>query len=231
MFKRVEASAKNTEEAIAAALAKLGCARADAVIEELVKPKAGFFGIGSVEARVAVTYTLKPAECGREFLSGVLSRMGIQAEIEARTGEEGAVELAVRGENMGVVIGRRGDTLDALQYITSIVVNRGREDHVKVTVDTENYRKKREESLENLAKKVAARVLKYKRSVTLEPMSAYERRIIHSTLQGVRGISTFSTGSDPNRRVVVALAGGAKPPRGGPRTGGPRQAFPEETQV
>ena len=219
MFKRVEAVGKTTEDAIRAALAALGCSREDAVIEELVKPRSGFFGIGSVEAKVAATYTYKPVEVATEFLTGLLERMGVEATIEEVPCEEG-IALDIRGENMGVVIGRRGDTLDALQYLTSIVVNRDQDEHLKVTIDTENYRAKREESLQSLANKVASRVMKYKKSVTLEPMTAYERRVIHSTLQNTRGITTFSTGSEPNRRVVVALVNGNRPAR---RYGAPKQ--------
>ncbi len=219
MAKRVEATGKTVEEAIQAALAELGCSREDVTVEELVKPRSGFFGIGAIEARVAVTYNPSPAEHAREFLTGLLEHMGVEAEVVEVPAEEG-IAFDIRGENMGVVIGRRGDTLDALQYITSIVVNRGADEHIKLTIDTENYRKKREESLANLANKVAARVLKYRKSVTLEPMTAYERRIIHSTLQNTRGVTTFSTGSEPNRRVVVSLVAGNRPPR---RTGAPRQ--------
>lgn len=219
MFKRVEAVGKTTEDAINAALAALGCSREDAEIEELVKPRAGFFGIGSIEAKVAATYTYKPVEVAKEFLSGLLERMGVSATLEEVPCEDG-ISLDIQGENIGVVIGRRGDTLDALQYLTSIVVNRDVEEHVKVTIDTENYRAKREESLQNLANKVASRVIKYKKSVTLEPMTAYERRVIHATLQNTRGITTFSTGSEPNRRVVVALVNGNRPAR---RYGAPKQ--------
>jgi len=223
MFKRVEAVGKTTEDAIRAALAALGCTREEAEIEELVKPRSGFFGIGSVEAKVAATYTYKPVEIAKEFLAGLLERMGVNATLAEVPCEDG-ISLDIQGENIGVVIGRRGDTLDALQYLTSIVVNRDVEEHVKVTIDTENYRAKREESLQNLANKVASRVIKYKKSVTLEPMTAYERRVIHATLQNTRGITTFSTGSEPNRRVVVALVNGNRPAR---RYGAPKQ--PQET--
>ncbi|MBE6930237.1 MAG: protein jag [Ruminococcaceae bacterium] len=221
MFKRVEASGKSTEDAINAAVRRLGVSRDRVTVEELVKPRSGFFGIGSVEARVAVTYTLTPAESAKEFLEGLLERMGLEALVDSEMTDDG-VSMNVRGEDMGVVIGRRGDTLDALQYITSIVVNRDQDEHVKVTLDTENYRAKREESLVNLAGKVAARVLKYKKNVTLEPMSAYERRVIHSAIQDIKGVTTFSTGTEPNRRVVIALAGGSRPERRPryPRRGG-----------
>jgi len=207
MVRTIEGTGKTTEDAIKAAVAALGVSRDEVTVEELQKPKSGFFGIGSVEAKVRVTYTLKPAERAVAFLTGILERMGVEANVDSSVAEDGSIALNISGENMGVVIGRRGDTLDALQYITSIAVNRDEDQHIKVTLDTENYRKKREESLENLANKVASRVLKYKKNVTLEPMSSYERRVIHATLQNVRGITTYSTGSEPNRRVVVAMQG------------------------
>jgi len=215
MIRVVEATGKTVDDAVAAGLQMLSDVNAnltasDVEVELLEKPKAGFFGIGSVLAKVRLTYTLKPDERAKSFLEGLLKHMGVDGTVESRMAEDDVLEMNISGENMGVVIGRRGDTLDALQYITSIAINRGEESHIKVALDTENYRKKRQESLENLAKKVAERVLKYKKSVALEPMSAYERRVIHSTLQGFSGISTYSTGSEPNRKVVVTLVGAQK---------------------
>ncbi len=223
MIKTVEATGKTTDDAVAAALRSLmeinpDVTAADVEVELLERARAGFLGIGSSNAKVRVTYEMKPLESAKIFLSGLLERIGVTGFVDGEMTEDGTVALNITGENMGVVIGRRGDTLDALQYITSIVVNRSERDHVRVTVDTENYRKKREESLEALARKVAARVLKYKKNVTLEPMNANERRVIHSTLQGMRGITTYSMGNEPNRRVVVALAGSRGPrPRTAPR--------------
>ncbi|MGI6336093.1 MAG: protein jag [Clostridiales bacterium] len=214
MFRRVETSGKSVEEALQIALSQLGCTREEAVVEELVKPRAGFLGLGAVEARIAVTYQLKPAEVAQEFLSGLLARMGIEANVSVVQNDE-AISLDIRGEDMGIVIGRRSETLDALQYITSIVVNRGQDGHIKVIVDTGDYRRKREESLVSLANKIAVRVLKYKKNVTLEPMSAYERRVIHSALQDTAGVTTFSIGSEPNRRVVIALSAGSRATRRG----------------
>ncbi len=205
MVKTIEVTGKNTEEAVKVALEQLGATRDEVTIEEIQKAKSGFFGLGSSEAIIRVTYNATPTDHAVSFLEGLLTRMGVTATVEALPAEEGTVKLNISGENMGVVIGRRGDTLDALQYITSIAVNRGEPNHIKVTIDTENYRMKREETLINLANKVAGRVLKYRKNVTLEPMSSYERRVIHSTLQDVQGVSTYSTGSDPNRRVVVAF--------------------------
>lgn len=224
MIKTVEATGKTTDDAVAAALRSLmeinpDITEADVEVELLERARAGFLGIGSCNAKVRVTYEMKPLENAKIFLSGLLERIGVSGFVDGEVTEEGTVALNITGENMGVVIGRRGDTLDALQYITSIVVNRTEKEHVRVTVDTENYRKKREESLETLARKVAGRVLKYKKNVTLEPMNANERRVIHSTLQGMRGITTYSMGNEPNRRVVVALAGARGPRSRGPQRG------------
>lgn len=224
MIKTVEATGKTTDDAVAAALRSLmeinpDITEADVEVELLERARAGFLGIGSCNAKVRVTYEMKPLENAKIFLSGLLERIGVSGFVDGEVTEEGTVALNITGENMGIVIGRRGDTLDALQYITSIVVNRTEKEHVRVTVDTENYRKKREESLEALARKVAGRVLKYKKNVTLEPMNANERRVIHSTLQGMRGITTYSMGNEPNRRVVVALAGARGPRSRGPQRG------------
>jgi spoIIIJ-associated protein len=221
MIKIVETTGKTTDEAVAAALRLLSelnpdITASDVEVELLERARSGFLGIGSVNAKVRVSYELPPVESAKAFLSGLLERMGVSCFVDGSMTDDG-ISLNITGENMGVVIGRRGDTLDALQYITSIVTNKGVKEHLRVTVDTENYRKKREESLETLAHKVAGRVLKYKKSVTLEPMNANERRVIHSALQGTRGISTYSMGSEPNRRVVVSLAGARTPRSRGPR--------------
>ena len=139
----------------------------------------------------------------RTFLSGLLAQMEITAQIHVYQPEKGRYKVILEGENMGAIIGRRGETLDAIQQLTSYSVNRtgGR---VRVQLDAENYRQKREQSLEHLARKVAGKVVKYHRSVTLEPMNAYERHVIHTALQDVPGVTTYSTGVDPNRRVIVA---------------------------
>ena len=139
----------------------------------------------------------------RTFLTGLLEQMGSAAEIKVYLPEKGRYKVILEGQNLGALIGRRGETLDAIQQLTSYAVNRtgGR---VRVQLDAENYREKREQSLQHLAHKVAAKVVKYRRSVTLEPMNAYERHVIHTALQEVAGVTTYSTGVDPNRRVIVA---------------------------
>lgn len=145
------------------------------------------------------------------FISGLLKEMGVEGEVkvlEQTVADQ--LRLEITGPDMGPVIGRRGDTLDAIQYLTSLVMSRVTDEHVRLSVDTENYRVKRAESLERLARKMAGKVVQYHKPMTLEPMNPYERRIIHSTLQDYRGVTTYSTGSEPGRRVVIAPEGGAR---------------------
>ena len=223
MTKYIEKQASSIDEAVELALQELGMERDSVSVEVLNKGKSGFFGIGAVPAHVRVSYEeATPASEAKEFVDGLLSRMGIQGEAFPMDGEDGQIILDIRGEDMGAVIGRRGDTLDAIQYLTSLTVNRGKEEHIRIAIDTEGYRAKREESLQRLARKMAGKVLKYHKHMTLEPMNPYERRIIHSTLQDYQGVTTYSTGTEPNRRVVVALERGTRAPRGGYRRG-PRE--------
>ena len=143
------------------------------------------------------------AQAIKKFLAGLLTQMGSSAAVKVYQPEKGRYKVFLEGENLGALIGRRGETLDAIQQLTSYAVNRtgGR---VRIQLDAEGYREKREQSLQHLAHKVAGKVVKYRRSVTLEPMNAYERHVIHTALQDVAGVTTYSTGVDPNRRVIVA---------------------------
>ena len=141
----------------------------------------------------------------RTFLTGLLAQMGSTAEVRVYEMEKNRYKVILEGDKLGALIGRRGETLDAIQQLTSYAVNRGNEkNRARIQVDAENYRKKREQSLERLAEKVAAKVVKYRRNVTLEPMNAYERHVIHTALQNTANVSTFSIGTEPNRRVVVS---------------------------
>ena len=139
-----------------------------------------------------------------EFLTGLLEHMDSPAQVQVTETEKGRYSVVLEGQKLGQLIGRRGETLDAIQQLTNYAVNSGREKRIRVHVDAENYRAKREQSLESLARKVAAKVTRYRRSVTLEPMNAYERHVIHAVLQDVPGVNTYSIGSEPNRRVVVS---------------------------
>ena len=140
----------------------------------------------------------------KKFLSGLLQQMEVTAEVKVYLPEKGRYKVILEGQGLGAIIGRRGETLDAIQQLTSYSVNRTGS-RIRVQLDAENYWAKREQSLERLANKVAAKVVKYRRSVTLEPMNAYERHVIHTALQEVPGVTTYSTGVDPNRRVIVAF--------------------------
>ena len=144
------------------------------------------------------------AQAIRRFLSGLLEQMESSAEIRIYLPEKGRYKVILEGKSLGGLIGRRGETLDAIQQLTSYAVNRSGGGRVRIQLDAEGYREKREQSLQHLARKVAAKVMKYRRSVTLEPMNAYERHVIHTALQDVPGVTTYSTGVDPNRRVIVA---------------------------
>ena len=140
----------------------------------------------------------------RAFVSGLMERMGVEAEIEISRRDNGGINVNLSGSGMGAIIGRRGETLDAIQHLTNYVVNRDSDKHMHISVDAENYRAKREESLTKLAEKMAEKAIKYKRSMALEPMNSYERHVIHTALQNYEGVTTSSTGVEPNRRVVVS---------------------------
>ena len=168
----------------------------------------------------------KIPETAREavkFINGLLEKLEINGKAAVLSiSEPDHIRIDISGPDMGPVIGRRGDTLDAIQYLTSLVLNKFSDEHLRLTIDTENYRAKRAESLERLARKMAVKVSKYHKAMTLEPMNPYERRIIHAALQDFRGVTTYSTGTEPGRRVVIAPDGPVRPPRRGfqPRNGG-----------
>lgn len=207
MNKSIEASGKTEEEAISKALAELGMERDEVSVEIIERAKSGFLGIGGAPAVVRVSYSYEESQVDkvREFLSGLFERMNVAAEPEITQSEDGStISVDLKGENMGALIGRRGETLDAIQHLTNYAVNRGESNRIRINIDAENYRAKRTEALQRLAQKVAAKVIKYRRNVTLEPMNAYERHVIHVALQDYEGVTTYSTGTEPNRRIVVA---------------------------
>ena len=216
MLKTSEFCGATIDAAVNAALAALNKERDDITVEVTQTPKSGFLGIGAVPAKIIVSYEY-PVETGAvEFVSKILEYFGVSAQIDASVDEENKIiKINLTGESIGIIIGRHGDTLDAIQYLTGIVTNGNEETRYRVILDTENYRAKREEALVNLAKRTAAKVLRSRRSFSLEPMSSYERRIIHSALQDYKGISTHSTGVEPNRRVVISPNGGYRSSYGG----------------
>ncbi len=206
MNRTVEATGKTLDDAINAALEQLGVDRDCVSVEVLENPKSGFLGFRSTPARVKVSYELTGADMIKEFLRGLLDNMGSDAEPVVTAVSENNYSVDLRGENLGLLIGHRGDTLDAIQHLTNYCINKGDGPRLRISVDAENYRQKREESLCRLAEKVAAKVVKYRRNITLEPMNAYERHVIHTALQDKKDITTFSTGKEPNRRIVVAFS-------------------------
>lgn len=211
MQNSIEVTGRTEEDAIASALRQLNLQRDEVSIEIIERSRSGFLRIGATPAVVKVIFEVpdKPVvgnaeENTKSFLDGLLSRMGIQAEIKIKTKEGGSVSVELSGDGMGAIIGRRGETLDAIQHLTNYAVNRGVEERTHISIDAENYRSKREESLVHLAEKMAAKTLKYRRSMALEPMNSYERHVIHTALQNFEGVTTGSTGVEPNRRVVIS---------------------------
>ena len=212
MKKEIIISAKSVEEAVAKAVVELGAPSADKITYTVIEEaKKGFLGIGASEAKINACY-----EEGREaealaFVQKLIDDMSIDAEVTMTDGENGEKRISVSGESAAVLIGHHGETLDSLQYLANLAANKRingeKEEYVKITVDVEGYRAKREETLRALARRMASKVLKYKKSVMLEPMNPYERRIIHSEIQNIEGVSTNSIGSENNRKIVIFLDG------------------------
>ena len=203
----IEVSAKTVSDAITEACQKLGVT-SDKVDYQVVKEgSAGFLGIGAKTAvNKAAVKKSSVEEVARAFLNDVFQAMNMEVVIDIKYNEEEkSMDIELSGNEMGVLIGKRGQTLDSLQYLVSLVVNKESEEYIHVKVDTENYRQRRKETLENLAKNIAYKVKRTKRSVSLEPMNPYERRIIHSALQNDKYVTTHSEGEEPFRRVVVTL--------------------------
>ncbi len=216
MEKVIETTGKTIEDAISSALSQLGVERDAVSVEVLEKPKPGFLGLGGTPAKIRVSFSESRLERTAGFLRELLSRMDIFARTEESEDADGNIAINLTGDNMGILIGRRGDTLEALQHVSGYIANKSEETNVRVTVDTEGYRAKREEALVSLAKKMAAKAVKYRRNMVLEPMNSYARHVIHSALQDSPDVTTKSTGVEPNRRVVITVPGGDKPTKSRP---------------
>ncbi len=202
----IEVSAKTVNDAITDALIQLGVTSDQLEYEVVREGTTGFLGIGSKPAVIKARKKFSPEDNAREFLEQIFRVMGIAVEIISKYDtENGVIDIEFKGEEMGVLIGKRGQTLDSLQYLTNLAVNKHSENYIKVKLDTEDYRKRRKETLENLAKNISYKVKRTKRSVSLEPMNPFERRVIHSALQNDRFVSTHSEGEEPYRHVVVTL--------------------------
>lgn len=222
MTKSIEVSGRTEDEAIEAALEQLGLTRDDVSVEIVERAKTGFLGLKNTPAVVKVNYEAKEDRTERveDFLTGLFQRMDIEADLKI-TEEDGTVNVAMSGKDPGSLIGRRGETLDAIQRLTNYAVNRGGASRVRVNLDAENYRQRRNETLESLAERTASKVAKYRRNMTLDPMNAYERHVIHTALQNYDNISTYSVGNEPNRRIVVAYGKSNKGDSGN-RSSGPQ---------
>lgn len=206
----VEFTGKNVDDAITTACTKfiVTSDKLDYVVLE--EGSSGFLGFNvkpaRIKARVMEEETASIEDIAKNFLKEVFEAMNLAVVIDASySEEENTLDIELSGEEMGVLIGKRGQTLDSVQYLVSLVVNKGTTDYIRVKVDTENYRRRRKETLENLAKNISYKVKRNKRSVSLEPMNPYERRIIHSALQNDKYVTTHSEGEEPFRRVVVTL--------------------------
>lgn len=203
----IEVSAKTVNEAIIEACRKLGVTSDKLDYQVIEEGSNGFLGIGSRPAVIRAGVKKDSIEdIVKAFLGDVFNAMKMTVVVNVKYDEEErSLDIDLSGEEMGVLIGKRGQTLDSLQYLASLVVNKESEEYIRVKVDTENYRQRRKETLENLAKNIAYKVKRNKRPVSLEPMNPYERRIIHSALQGDKYVTTHSEGEEPFRRVVVTL--------------------------
>ena len=202
----IEISAKTLNEAITEACQKLSVTsdKLDYIVVE--EGSAGFLGLGQKPFVIKVKERDTLDEGAKKFLDDIFACMDMEVSVSVRMDKENNIlEVDLAGDEMGILIGKRGQTLDALQYLTSIVVNKEKEEYVRVKVDTENYRKRRKDTLENLAKNIASKVKRTRRNVTLEPMNPYERRIIHSYLQADGDVTTYSVGEEPMRKVVVSF--------------------------
>lgn len=199
-------SAKTVDEAITEALIKLETTSDQLEYEIIEKGSNGFLGFNSKPAIIKARKVFLIDESVKEFLQKVFEsmKMVVTIDIDYKP-ENSSMDIELSGDEMGVLIGKRGQTLDSLQYLTSLVANKESENYIRVKLDTENYRKRRRETLENLAKNIAYKVKRTKKSVSLEPMNPYERRVIHSTLQNDKYVVTHSEGEEPYRHVVVAL--------------------------
>ena len=202
----IEVTAKTVNDAITDALVRLSVTSDQLDYEVVSEGSTGFLGFGSKPAVIRARKKFSVEDIVRDFLERVFHAMDMEVEIVSKYDEEnGIIDVEFKGSEMGVLIGKRGQTLDSLQYLTNLAVNKQTESYVKVKLDTEDYRKRRKETLENLAKNISYKVKRTKRPISLEPMNPFERRVIHSALQNDRFVSTHSEGEEPYRHVVVTL--------------------------
>ena len=202
----IEISAKTVNDAITEACQRLQVTSDKLVYQVIEEGSNGFLGIGSKPAVIKAAVKNSIEDNAKVFLNDVFEAMKMNVLVSVKYDEEQkSMDIDLSGDEMGVLIGKRGQTLDSLQYLVSLVINKDSENYVRVKMDTENYRQRRKDTLENLAKNISYKVKRTKKSVSLEPMNPYERRIIHSVLQNDKYVSTHSEGEEPFRRVVITL--------------------------
>ena len=211
MKQEIIVTGKTIEAALSEGEKKLGVDSSSFTYEVIEAPKKGFLGFGESPAKVKIVYSPAPENVGLDFVNKVISDMGIGAVAELSAVEGGKREylISISGEGASALIGHHGETLDALQYLVNLAANRREEDesgnYTRLTIDIENYRAKREETLRALARKMAEKALRQNRNIHLDPMNSYERRIIHSEIQKIEGVSTHSVGYDENRKIVITV--------------------------
>ncbi len=201
----VEKKGKSVDEAIKAALDELGCDIEDVAIEVLEEPTKSLLGLVKKPAVVRVSLRERPEEDAQRIVEELLKKMKLDYKIDRTEWDAGRVRINITGKDMGLLIGHKGETLNAVQFLAGLVLNRDREERINIVLDVEDYRKKREESLEALALRLSDKVKKTRKNVVMRPMTSQERRIIHTALQGDNQITTYSMGDEPNRKVVIAL--------------------------
>ena len=207
----IEVTAKTVDDAIIEAGIKLGVSTENMEYEVIEKESAGFLGLNKKPAKIRARVKEEEKPAVEDFLCKVFEAMGVKAEAEINFDEEEkTMNINLTGDDMGMLIGKRGQTLDSLQYLVSLVANKDSDTYIKVKLDTENYRERRKETLENLAKNIANKVRRTRHSVALEPMNPYERRIIHSVLQNNKFVETHSEGEEPYRKVIVSMKKGVR---------------------
>ncbi|WP_369297505.1 RNA-binding cell elongation regulator Jag/EloR [uncultured Neglectibacter sp.] len=228
MLKEAVAQGATVEVAFANACKELGVDTTEAefeILEMPTKKTLGIFGGSPAKVRAYIEENSDPAEAAAEYLKAVLKEMGLSNVTITINREEAGAALSLSGEDIGFIIGHRGETLDSLQYLASLVANHVESSYYRITLDVGNYREKRKETLEALGKKMALRAVKYGRNSSLEPMNPYERRIIHTAVQTVEGAKSWSEGEDMNRHVVIGPEGGERPQRYDNRRGNRRGGY------
>lgn len=209
-MKEIITTGKTVDQAIEDACSQLNVSREEAEFEIIDLPKKGLFGLKTYPAKVRVFVKESKEETAVEYVTSILKAMGAKDFTTEVKKEGDSLNITLQGDDLGFVIGRRGETIDAIQYLASLAINRLDGDYMRITIDSGNFREKREKTLESLARRLARNVVKTGRSVTLEPMNPYERRIIHSTVSTVEGALSSSVGEEPNRRVVISSANSVK---------------------